>query len=173
VAAAPISRTLPAVRRPGVPARSSFPSPPRPPSKRPTGVVIGLPPELDRRRFRRRRHVVREEPRVRRRAGTVDRGPLAEHGLQIRAMSVATRISTDSCELVERVTGTISRRRREAYSVVLRREILISIMERMVQDVARAHGREYSFTEIPRLQFAVVGRSILCAGDEINNKCDA
>ena len=136
MAAAPISRTLPAVRRPGVPARSSFPSPPRPPSKRPTGVVIGLPPELDRRRFRRRRHVVREEPRVRRRAGTVDRGPLAEHGLQIRAMSVATRISTDSCELVERVTGTISRRRREAYSVVLRREILISIMEGMVHEPA-------------------------------------
>ena len=27
-------------------------------------------------------------------------------------------------------------------------------------------------TEISRLQFAVVGRTILCAGDEINNKCD-
>ena len=58
-------RTLPAVGSPGVRERSYFPSPPRPPSKRPTGVVIGLPPELG--AFWRRRHVVREEPRVRRR----------------------------------------------------------------------------------------------------------
>ena len=44
--AAAYIRTLPAVGSPGVRERSYFPSPPRPPSKRSTGVIPGLSPEL-------------------------------------------------------------------------------------------------------------------------------
>ena len=82
VAAAPIARTLPAVRRPRVLARSSLPSPQRPPSKRRRSVVPGLPPELDRRRFRRRCVVMREEPRVRRWRRAIYVGPLRKDRVQ-------------------------------------------------------------------------------------------
>ena len=44
----------------------SFPTPQRPPFECRPGVIPGFSPELDQWRLWRRRHVVREEPRVRR-----------------------------------------------------------------------------------------------------------
>ena len=102
----------------------SFPTPQRPPFECRPGVIPGFSPELDRWRLWRRRHVMREEPRVRRWRRAIYVGPLRKDRVQSGAFFDAAGTPTDSCELVERVTGTISRRRRETDPVVLRREIL-------------------------------------------------
>ena len=39
------------------------------------------------------------------------------------------------------MAGPVARSRREPYSVVLRWQVIVSIMELMIQDVARAYGR--------------------------------
>ena len=119
----------------------SFPTPQRPPFECRPGVIPGFSPELDRWRLWWRRHVMREEPRVRRWRRAIYVGPLRKDRVQFRAFFYAAAAPADRCILVERVTRTISRRRREAYSVVLRREIVVSIMELMVQDITRAHIR--------------------------------